>query len=52
MRLILAQMIWKYDVQWLNPSVDWERDNQGYTLWHRPELRVLFHERVARIVLR
>ncbi|OBT71994.1 hypothetical protein VF21_08607 [Pseudogymnoascus sp. 05NY08] len=48
MRLILAQMIWKYDVEWLNPSVDWERDNQGY----RPELGVLFHERVAGIVLR
>lgn len=52
MRLILAQMIWKYDVEKLNPSVDWERDNQGYTLWHRPELRVLFHERVGGIVLR
>lgn len=47
MRLILAQMMWKYDVECLNHSVDWERDNQGYTLWHRPELRVLFHERVA-----
>lgn len=52
MRLILAQMVWKYDIEWLNPSVDWERDNQGYTLWHRPELRVLFHERVSGIVLR
>ncbi|KFY63242.1 hypothetical protein V496_04091 [Pseudogymnoascus sp. VKM F-4515 (FW-2607)] len=52
MRLILAQMVWKYDIEWLNPSVDWERDNQGYTLWHRPELRVLFHERVPGMVLR
>lgn len=45
MRLIIAQMFWKYEVEWLNPDVDWERDNEGYTLWRRPELRVLFHER-------
>ena len=47
MRMVLAMLVWKYDLDWVNTEeVDWERDNKGYTLWEKPELRCTFRERV------
>ena len=47
MRMILARMFWKYDLDWSNAEdFDWERDTKGYTLWEKPELRCLFREKV------
>lgn len=46
MRLLLAKMVYKFDFEFLNAdTLDWERDNKGYTIWGKPEMRVLFHER-------
>ena len=44
--MVLARMFWKYDIVWFNgDEIDWERDSSGYTLWEKPNLRVLFRER-------
>lgn len=48
MRMVLAKMFWKYDIEWFNgDEVDWERDTKGYTLWEKPNLRCFFRERDA-----
>ena len=41
MRMVLAKLMWAYDIIWFNSAeVVWERDTKGYTLWEKPELRV------------
>ncbi len=41
MRMVLAKLMWAYDITWSNSAeVLWERDTKGYTLWEKPELRV------------
>jgi cytochrome P450 len=41
MRMVLAKLMWAYDITWFNGAdVVWERDTKGYTLWEKPELRV------------
>ncbi|KAF8860170.1 cytochrome P450 [Acephala macrosclerotiorum] len=48
MRMVLAKLFWQYDLAWLNSDeVDWERDTKGYTLWEKPDLRVLLRDRSA-----
>lgn len=47
MRMVLAKLFWKFDLKWSNTEegqIDWERDCRGYTLWGKPELRVLLKE--------
>ena len=42
MRMVLAKLFWQYDLEWFNgDEVDWERDSKGYTLWEKPDLRVV-----------
>lgn len=42
MRMVLAKMFWQYDLAWFNSDeIDWERDTKGYTLWEKPDLRVM-----------
>ena len=46
MCMILAKMLWKYDIVWFNgDEIDWERDTKGYTLWEKPKLRCIVQER-------
>ncbi|KAE8454613.1 hypothetical protein EG329_000236 [Mollisiaceae sp. DMI_Dod_QoI] len=46
MRMVLAKMFWQYDLVWFNSDeIDWERDTKGYTLWEKPDLRVLLRDR-------
>jgi len=48
MRMVLAKLFWKYDLQWTNTEeIDWERDTKGYTLWEKPELRCVLQERAS-----
>ncbi|CZR63028.1 related to isotrichodermin C-15 hydroxylase (cytochrome P-450 monooxygenase CYP65A1) [Phialocephala subalpina] len=48
MRMVLAKLFWQYDLAWFNSDeVDWERDTKGYTLWEKPDLRVLLRDRLA-----
>jgi cytochrome P450 len=48
MRMVLAKLFWQYDLVWFNSDeVEWERDTKGYTLWEKPDLRVLLRDRTA-----
>jgi hypothetical protein len=40
LRLALAKLFWKYDLELLNKDVDWIRDSRMYILWNKPALRV------------
>jgi cytochrome P450 len=42
MRVILARLVWKFDLELVNKEVDWERDTMLKTLWQNPELPVRF----------
>ncbi|RDW66322.1 hypothetical protein BP6252_09957 [Coleophoma cylindrospora] len=45
MRMVLAKLFWQYDLVWFNgDEVDWERDGKGYTLWEKPDLRVMLKD--------
>lgn len=43
--LILAKMLWKYDLELVNPNLDWEGESQLHVMWWKPELNVRFKER-------
>lgn len=45
MRTTLAKLLWKYDLEDANPSLDWHRDSEMHTLWRKPKLRVRVRER-------
>ncbi|RYO99105.1 hypothetical protein DL763_001706 [Monosporascus cannonballus] len=45
MRIILARLFWRFDIDWFDTSIDWERDGMGYTVWKKPDFRVLLKER-------
>jgi hypothetical protein len=43
--MVLAKLFWAYDIVWCNEDeVDWERDSKGYTLWEKPDLRVVLRD--------
>ncbi|MCJ1386575.1 hypothetical protein MMC17_009701 [Xylographa soralifera] len=41
MRIILAKMVWQFDLQ-IGRDFDWEEENQFHLLWKKPELEVKF----------
>lgn len=43
--LILAKMVWKYDMQLINQDLDWARDSLLHVMWWKPALLVRFRER-------
>lgn len=43
--LILAKMLWKYDLQLVNKDLDWERESLLHVMWWKPALMVRFKER-------
>jgi hypothetical protein len=45
MRIIIAKFFWRYDIAWFDKSIDWERDGMGYTVWKKPDLRILLKQR-------
>ncbi|KAK4184313.1 Isotrichodermin C-15 hydroxylase [Podospora australis] len=45
MRMILAKFFWRYDIDWFDETIDWERDSMGYTVWKKPDLRILLKQR-------
>ena len=40
LRTTLAKMIWTYDLELVDESMDWHRDSQMHTLWKKPKLMV------------
>lgn len=43
--LILAKLFWKYDMELVNQSLDWEGQSKVHVMWSKPELRIRFHPR-------
>ncbi|KAL8826319.1 MAG: hypothetical protein Q9191_003870 [Dirinaria sp. TL-2023a] len=41
--LILAKLLWKYDMELVDPSLDWEGQSEVHVMWNKPELRVRFY---------
>ncbi|KAI1121880.1 benzoate 4-monooxygenase cytochrome P450 [Nemania abortiva] len=40
MRLILAKLIWVYDLELVNTRLDWHGDSEMHTMWKKPDLIV------------
>lgn len=43
--LILARMLWAYNLKLVHPDMQWEGQSKIYILWRKPELLVEFHRR-------
>ena len=43
--LILAKMLWRYDLELVDKDLDWEGRSQMHILWWKPDLQVRFRER-------
>ena len=45
MRLLLAKIIYRFDMNLVNKDLDWDRDTLTETFWKKPDLLVTFAER-------
>ncbi|KAL6806352.1 cytochrome P450 [Trichoderma sp. SZMC 28013] len=45
MRLILAKILWNFDISLHPDSKDWLQDNRAYTLWQKPDLNIYIKPR-------
>ncbi|KAI0169620.1 cytochrome P450 [Hypoxylon sp. FL1284] len=45
LNLVLAKMLWRYDLELVSKDIDWLKDSQIHVLWWKPKLFVRFHER-------
>jgi cytochrome P450 len=45
MRLILARILWKFDLELLDKSHDWYTRQKTYLAWEKPPLMVNIRER-------
>lgn len=41
MRLILARIVFHFDLQLADPNFDWLNNNTAFVLWNKPKLNVL-----------
>ncbi|EHK24114.1 uncharacterized protein TRIVIDRAFT_190955 [Trichoderma virens Gv29-8] len=47
MRLILAKILWNFDITLHPDSKDWLQKNMAYSLWQKPNLNIYIKPRVA-----
>lgn len=47
MSLILAKMLWRYDLELVNEELDWLGESKVHVMWWKPELMVRFMVRKA-----
>lgn len=45
LRLILAKIIWKFDMRLMDDDLDWVKENKNYVFWEKPALPVQFSPR-------
>ncbi len=43
--LILAKMLWRYDLELVNKDIKWLDEGKVHIMWWKPSLFVRFHER-------
>ena len=47
LNIILAKLLFTYEVQLVSTQLDWQIDSMMQTLWQKPELRVRLLRRAA-----
>lgn len=50
LRVILGRMLWSYDMEAVNPNVDWMTNQKAYVLWEKPELFIKYTRRAGIVV--
>lgn len=45
MRLLLAKLVFSFEMKLVDQDLDWDRDTNTSTFWEKPELRVCFQKR-------
>jgi hypothetical protein len=45
MNLVMAKMLWTYDLELVNRDIDWLNDGKVHVLWWKPALNIRFHKR-------
>jgi len=45
MSLELAKILYRYDMELVNPSQDYEAECRMHFMWFKPELYIRFHEK-------
>ncbi|KAL9583287.1 MAG: hypothetical protein Q9203_005146 [Teloschistes exilis] len=45
MNLVLAKMLWRYDLHSMSSGLDWAGQSHMHVMWWKPELRIRFLER-------
>lgn len=45
MNLLLAKMLWTYDMELVSKDLKWLEDGRVHVLWWKPELLVRYHKR-------
>lgn len=48
MRTTLAKIYFKFDLEMVNPQLDWHLGSKMHTLWQKPKLLVRIHKRAQR----
>ena len=48
MQLILARIIWNFDLELAADSMDWSKDQEIYFFWNKPPLNVYLKLRVTK----
>ena len=48
MNLILAKMLWRFDMELVDKELDWEGESHMHVMWWKPDLKVTFRDRVDR----
>ena len=43
MRLILARIVYNFDLELMSDSREWATDQEHYWIWQKPELHVKLH---------
>ncbi|CAG8952058.1 hypothetical protein HYFRA_00000794 [Hymenoscyphus fraxineus] len=43
--IVLTRMLYTYDLELLNPSLDWDKQSKSSFLWIKPDLFIRFHRR-------
>lgn len=46
--LILAKLLWRYDLELINTNLDWAGESLLHVMWWKPALIVSFSDRQAK----